>query len=331
MGRSFRLLDSIKIIGHYDHQFVASSMRRQHREGEVFTMTQGNGSIGWIGLGAMGGAMARRVAAAGFPLIVHDKRSEAMAPLEAMGASVASSAAAVAEAADIVFVCLASEEASLSVATEIFAVTDKPGIYVEHSTLTPRTMNQLAAMAAAAGVTFLDAPVSGSKVAREAGQLSVMVGGDDAAMARIRPILDTVGSKIFHLGAVGTGSVAKISNNLIALTNLLSVMQGLLLGVKQGIPMERLRDAVMAGTATSPIVAHVANLYISRSYRSTEAPEAIMRLVIKDLMLAKELADDSGVRIDLGLRAMEVWQEAVDAGLGETELFTMIDYLEGGR
>lgn len=280
--------------------------------------------IGWIGLGAMGGAMAKRVADAGFPIIVHDLRAEAMAPF----ATRAASAREVAEQADMVFVCLASEAASLAVAAEICAATSKPQVYVEHSTLTPRTMQQLAGMAAAAGIAFLDAPVSGSKVAREAGQLSVMVGGPDAAMARIRPVLETVGSKIFHLGAVGTGSVAKISNNLIALTNLLSVMQGLLLGVRNGIPMERLRDAVMAGTASSPIVAHVANLYISKSYRTTEAPEALLYLVIKDLMLAKELAEGSNLRMDLGLRAMEVWQEAVDAGLGETELFTMLDFLE---
>lgn len=280
--------------------------------------------IGWIGLGAMGGAMAKRVADAGFPLVVHDLRAEAMAPFAAS----ATSARDVAEQAEMVFVCLASEAASLAVAAEVFGAASKPAIYVEHSTLTPRAMAQLAAMAEAAGVTFLDAPVSGSKVAREAGKLSVMVGGPEDAMARIRPVLETVGSNIFHLGAVGTGSVAKISNNLIALTNLLSVMQGLLLGVRNGIPMERLRDAVMAGTASSPIVAHVANLYISKSYRTTEAPEAVLKLVIKDLMIAKELAEDSDVRIDLGLHAMDVWQEAVDAGLGETELFTMLDYLE---
>jgi 3-hydroxyisobutyrate dehydrogenase-like beta-hydroxyacid dehydrogenase len=280
--------------------------------------------IGWIGLGAMGGAMAKRVADAGFPIIVHDLRAEAMAPF----AERAASARETGERADMVFVCLASEAASLAVAAEIFAATSKPQIYVEHSTLTPRTMQQLAAMAEAAGVTFLDAPVSGNKVAREAGQLSVMVGGPDVAMERIRPVLETVGSKIFHLGAVGTGSVAKISNNLIALTNLLSVMQGLLLGVRNGIPMERLRDAVMAGTASSPIVASVANLYISKSYRTTDAPVALLNLVIKDLMLAKELAEGSNLRMDLGLRAMEVWQEAVDAGLGETELFTMLDFLE---
>lgn len=285
-------------------------------------------TIGWIGLGAMGGAMALRVANAGFPLTVYDVRAEAVKPLAAAGATAARDARAVAEQADMVFVCLASEEASLATAAEIFAAANKPQIYVEHSTLTPRTMNRIAGMAAGAGITFLDAPVSGSKVAREAGQLSVMVGGDEAAMARIRPVLDTVGSKIFHMGAVGTGSVAKISNNLIALTNLLSVMQGLLLGVRQGIAMDRLRDAVMAGTATSPIVAHVANLYISRSYRTTESPEALLKLVIKDLMLARELADDAGVRMDLGLKAMEVWQEAVDAGLGETELFTMLDFLD---
>ncbi len=284
--------------------------------------------IGWIGLGAMGGAMARRIVQAGHEVTVYDLRPEAITSLSADGARGASSVTDLAAQADMVFVCLASEAASLAVATEIFAASNKPDIYVEHSTLTPRTMKQLAEMALAAGVTFLDAPVSGSKVAREVGKLSVMVGGDDDAVARIRPILDCVGSNIFHLGAVGTGSVAKISNNLIALTNVLSVMQGLLLGVRNGIPMERLRDAVMAGTASSPIVQHIANLYISKSYRTTEAPEAVLKLVIKDLMLAKELAEDANLRMDLGLCAMDVWQEAIDAGLGDTELFTMLDFLE---
>jgi 3-hydroxyisobutyrate dehydrogenase len=285
--------------------------------------------VGWIGLGAMGGAMARAVARAGFPLTAHDKRDEAVAPLVAEGAKAATSAAAVAEQADIVFVCLASEAASLSVAEEVFAA-GRPGIYVEHSTLTPDAMQRLAAMADAAGWRFLDAPVSGSKQARDAGQLSVMIGGDEAAAERIRPIVQCYGSKIFHLGAVGTGSVAKLAHNLIALTSVMAIIEGLLLGVKQGIPMDRLRDAVMAGAAGNPVVAHVANLYISRAYRDPASAEAVMRLAIKDLQQAKQLAERSGLKVATATSALDSWQEAVDAGLGDHEIWAMLDHLEGG-
>ncbi|MGD9750579.1 MAG: NAD(P)-dependent oxidoreductase [Acidimicrobiia bacterium] len=288
------------------------------------------GRVGWVGLGGMGGPMAANVARAGFDLTVCDLRPDAVEPLRAMGAAVAPSAVATAAAADVLFVSLPERKVSEAVAAEVFAAppAERPQVYVELSTLSPSTMQGLAARAEAAGVAFLDVPVSGSVRARKEGTLAVMAGGDPAAFERIRPVLDAIGANVFLLGPVGSGSVAKIANNLIGLTNLVVVLEGLLLGVRNGLDMDELRDVVMTASGACPAVLGVAHQYRTRRYRDSAVPQAALRLAVKDLELAIELAASVGLPVRTATAALEAWREAADAGLAEAELFALLDHLE---
>lgn len=288
------------------------------------------GRVGWVGLGGMGAPMAANVARAGFDLTVCDLRPEATERLRALGAAVADSAVATAAAADVLFVSLPEKRVSEAVAAEVFGApaADRPQIYVELSTLLPATMQALAAQAEAAGVAFLDVPVSGSVRARNEGTLAVMAGGDEAAFERIRPVLDAIGANVYRLGPVGSGSVAKIANNLIGLTTLVTTMEGLLLGVRNGLDMDRLRDVVMTASGACPAVLGVAHQYRTRRYRESVTPQAALRLAVKDLELAIELAASVGLPVRTAAAALESWREASDAGLSEAELFGLLDHLE---
>lgn len=287
--------------------------------------------IGWVGLGGMGRPMAVNVINAGFDLTVCDLRPEPVAELAALGAATASHAIAVAAASDVLFVSLPNRAISEQVAAEVFGAADRPALYVELSTLSPSVMQSMAAQATAAHVGFLDAPVSGNVRARREGTLSVMVGGDASHFERIRPVLDAFGGNVFHLGAVGSGSIAKIANNLIGLTSLVTAMEGLLLGERAGLDLSRLRDVVMTASGASPQVLGVAHQHQTRRYRDSVTPQAALRLAVKDLELGVALAAEVGLPVRTAQAALELWRDAEHAGLGDVELFSLLDYLEGCR
>ncbi|MDH4146930.1 MAG: NAD(P)-dependent oxidoreductase [Acidimicrobiia bacterium] len=284
--------------------------------------------IGWVGLGGMGRPMAANVARGGLPLTVCDLRPEPVAELAGLGAAAAPDAAAVAAACEVLFVSLPDRAASEAVAAAVFGSANRPEVYVELSTLSPSTMRALAEQAAATGVTFLDSPVSGNVRARTEGTLSVMVGGPAAGFERIRAVLDLIGGNVFHLGDVGAGSVAKISNNLIALTSMMTAMEGLLLGIREGLDATVLRDVIMTASGASPQVLGAAHMYRTRRYRESTTPQAALRLARKDLELALELATECGLATPTARAAHATWLDAERAGLGEAEIWAMLDHLE---
>jgi 3-hydroxyisobutyrate dehydrogenase-like beta-hydroxyacid dehydrogenase len=272
--------------------------------------------------------MAANVARAGFALTVCDLRPEPVAELVALGAAAADRTEDVAAASDVVLVSLPNKAASKQVAAEVFGAPERPDIYVELSTLSPATMQHLAEGAEAAGTTFLDSPVSGNVRARNEGTLSVMAGGDADAFARVKPVLDAFGGNVFHLGPVGSGSVAKISNNLIGLTSMVTAMEGLLLGIRCGLDATQLRDVIMTASGAGPHVLGAAHQYRTRRYRESVTPQAALRLAVKDLELAVELAAEVGLPVRTAEAALGLWREAEAAGLGEAEIFALLDHLE---
>ncbi len=276
----------------------------------------------------MGRPMAANVARAGFELTVCDLRAEPVAELVGLGAASAENAVAVAAAADVLFVSLPNSSMSKQVAAEVFASSVRPSLYVELSTLSPTLMRGLAGQAAEVGVGFCDAPVSGNVRARRDGTLSVMVGGEPEAFERISPLLHAFGANVVHLGPVGAGSVAKIANNLIALTSLVTAMEGLLLGARAGLDFALLCEVVMTASGAGPQVLGVAHQQRSRRYRESTSPQAALRLAVKDLELGVELAAEVGLPVRTAQAALQTWREAEAAGLAEAEIFALLDYLE---
>jgi 3-hydroxyisobutyrate dehydrogenase-like beta-hydroxyacid dehydrogenase len=284
--------------------------------------------IGWVGLGGMGKPMAANVARGGFELTVCDLRPEPVDELVALGAVAAPSAHEVAAVCDVLLVSLPGPAASEQVLSDVLAGERRPDVYVELSTLLPSTMQALAGRAEAAGMAFLDVPVSGNIRARTEGTLAVMAGGDPAAFERIRAVLDTFGANVFLLGPVGAGSVAKLANNLIGLTTLVTAMEGMLLGMRNGLAADELRDVIMTASGACPAVLGVAHQHRTRRYRHEGSPQAAIRIVVKDLELVVELAAQVGLPVRTATAALESWREAAAAGLSDAEMFALLDHLE---
>lgn len=253
--------------------------------------------VGFIGLGAMGRPMAERLLERGFPLTVCPHRNRGpVEVLAARGAAVALDPAGVAAAADVVITMVPDapqlEEAVLG--PRGLAAGAHPGLtLIDMSTVPPAASRRIGARLAEAGVAMLDAPVSGGPKRAAEGSLSIMVGGDPEALARVRPVLDALGSRIVHLGPLGMGEVAKLANNVLLAGVLVANSEALAFGVKAGIPAKTLREVLLAGTATNWILEHwLPQNVLQGVYEPAGFALSLMR---KDLSAALATARELGV------------------------------------
>lgn len=204
--------------------------------------------IGFIGLGFMGHGMAKNIRAGGYDLWVRGRSNRApIDSLLAMGAQEAASAKAMAETCDIIHICLSNSpqiEAIFHDADGILAGA-RPGlIVIDTSTADPASTEKLAAELAAKGGHFVDAPLGGTPVQAESGQLSAMLGCDVAVLEQVRPVIDCWASKITHIGPVGSGHKMKLLMNLISLSYAALYSEMLVLGAKTGISPQTIREVI---------------------------------------------------------------------------------------
>lgn len=193
--------------------------------------------VGFIGLGSMGGAIARRMAAVQ-ALLVHDLRSDAVVALVAAGATAASSVAELASHTSMVLVCLPTSDDVRSVIfgdDGLAGGMDAGGLIVDMTTGDPVATRAMAADLEARDITLVDAPVSGGPQGADEGTLAIMVGGPDAAFARCAPVLRTVSPNVIHTGGVGAGHTMKLVNNMISAGNRVVAMEAVSLGVRNGL------------------------------------------------------------------------------------------------
>jgi 3-hydroxyisobutyrate dehydrogenase-like beta-hydroxyacid dehydrogenase len=268
--------------------------------------------------------MARRVLEGGHGLVVTDTRRTAAADLEAAGAAWAPTAAAVAGSSEGV-VCL-----SLPGPAEVEAVvaevleTARPGtVIVDLSTNSLGTVRRLHAEAAAAGVHYLDAPVSGGSPAAEAGTLAVMVGGDADVYERVRPVLECFGTKLTYLGEAGSGTLVKLVNNAVFLCGSLLFQEGLVLATKAGMDPATLVP-VLRGASSAPFTGMAAGL-LGRRF---EPALFALALAEKDIALALESARALGVPMPVAATAHQTYLEALSAGHGGEQFFATLQAIE---
>jgi 2-hydroxymethylglutarate dehydrogenase len=283
--------------------------------------------IGFIGIGQMGVHMSRHIQAAGYGLVVHDANRDAAAPLIAAGAEWADTPRTVAEACRIVITCLPTPQ----IVEEVVYGTDgiRSGwqtgdIYIDMSTNAPSTVRRIAEDAGAVGVGVLDAPVSGGTRGAEAGTLTVMVGGDPDILERARPVLEPMANKIFHVGDVGCGNVAKLVNNMIGLACNSICAEGFVLGVKGGIDPQVLYDLLTISTANNWSLQQ----YPNTVFRGNFAPGFKVALAHKDIGLAIGLADEYGVPVPVARVVKADLAETVEAGRAENGVDAVILSLE---
>jgi 3-hydroxyisobutyrate dehydrogenase-like beta-hydroxyacid dehydrogenase len=283
--------------------------------------------VGFIGIGQMGIHMARHIQEAGHSLVVRDVNRDSAAPLLKTGAQWAGSPEEMARACGTVITCLPTPQIVEEVVhggQGLRSGWKRGDIYIDMSTNSPSLIRRIAEDAGAMGVAVLDAPVSGGTRGAEAGTLTIMVGGDAAALELVRPVLEPMANKIFHLGAVGCGNVAKLVNNMIGLTCNSACAEGFVLGVKAGIDPQMLYDLLTISTANNWSLQQ----YPRTVFKGNFAPGFKVALAHKDINLAIGLAEEHGLPVRLARAVRQDLAETVEAGRGDQGVDAVILALE---
>jgi len=251
-------------------------------------------NLGFVGLGVMGGRVAKRLLDAGHQVTGYNRTRSKASWLVDEGLILVGTPRAVAEASQTTFT-MVSDTAALQAVVEgpdgILAGLGPGKVYVDMSTVSPRATRELATRVAMTGAAMLDAPVSGSVATLESGQLSIMVGGEDAVLARVRPVLMAIGPKVIHVGGNGQAMLMKTAINLNLAVQLTAFSEGLLIAEKGGIPRDVAIQSMLASVIASPSLAY-------RAPFVAELPKEAwfdVRMMQKDLQLALETGREAGV------------------------------------
>ena len=282
------------------------------------------GKVGFIGLGAMGGPIARNLIKADVPLVVHDIDASKTAKLNAEVASSAKDVASKTERT-ILIVETTDQAQSVIAGADGIIQSAKPGhIVVCMSTIDPFAARALAETLKAKGIAMIDAPVSGGTVRAQSGELSVIVGGDAAVVAKCKDLFDIMGSKTFHVGPLGHGLAMKLVNNMLVQVNMVAVAEALVLGVKAGLDPKTIYEVVRVSTGTSSAFERGAARMLGRDF----SPGGTVDISFKDQELETGFAKQLGAPLLLANVSQQVYQMARAAGLGKQDGSAIIQVLE---
>ena len=273
--------------------------------------------IGFVGLGAMGMGIVPRLIAAGHSVTGWNRTQSKAEPLLKLGMGWANSPREVAAQSDFVFSIVTDAAAVQSVALGpggIIAGLKKGGVYLDMSTIAPDASRAVAAEFAKAGLTMLDAPISGSTVTLTEGKASIMVGGDRSAFDRAQPVLLAIGPKATYIGGNGLAVQMKLAINLVLMVEVIAFGEGVALAEKGGVAREVAVDAMLKSVVASPVLGYRGPFILEG--KMPVVPLADVALQQKDMTLVLELGRKMGVPVPLAAAANEMMNACRGLGLG---------------
>ncbi len=278
--------------------------------------------LGYVGLGNMGGALARRLMR-GHALRVFDLRPEVMETFAAEGATPAQGPRALAEGCDVVMTCLpTSDEVEDAVFGEdgIAAGIDEGGIIADMTTGDPNATRRMADELKARGITLIDAPVSGGPHGAEAGTIAIMVGASEADYAICLALFQTISPNVFHAGPVGAGHVMKLVNNMVAASVRAVTFEAVVMGVKNGLDLATCADILHKSSGRS----YTTEITLPGLVAGHHAANFTMGLMHKDVRLATQLGLDSGAPMLISNLVREIFQTAINEFGAEADVNMLI-------
>jgi 3-hydroxyisobutyrate dehydrogenase len=291
--------------------------------------------VGFIGLGNMGGPMARNLLKAGHELKAFDLSEKAVTGLVEAGATKAANASDAARDVEFVVTMLPAGEHVRSVylgPDGLIAVAAKGTVFIDSSTIDVPSARETIAAAEKAGMQMVDAPVSGGVGGAEAGTLTFMVGGTTDAFGKAKPLLEQMGKNIFHAGAAGNGQVAKVCNNMILGISMIGVSEAFVLGEKLGLDAQTLFDisSTASGqcwsmTSYCPVPGPVPTSPANRGY----APGFTAAMMLKDLRLAQDASKTARTPTPLGAQAAQLYALMEAAGEENLDFSGVIKLIRG--
>jgi 3-hydroxyisobutyrate dehydrogenase len=291
-------------------------------------------TIAFIGVGNMGGPMARNLVKAGHDVRAFDLSAAVLEPVISAGAKKAASANEAVKDADVVITMLPAGHHVKAVHLEkgILSVAKKGALLIDSSTIDIDSARAVHEAAEEAGFDFLDAPVSGGVGGAEAGTLTFMCGGSDRAFERAKPILEKMGKKIAHAGGAGAGQAAKICNNMMLGISMIGTCEAMALGEKLGLEAQKLFDIMSTSSGQSwslttycPVPGPVPTSPANRDYAGGFATA----LMLKDLKLAQAAAQSSGAVTPLGAEAAQLYALFAANGHAGVDFSGIIRMLRG--
>lgn len=284
--------------------------------------------IGFIGLGLMGKPMARNLAGAGAEMIVHNRSQAPVGEMVAEGMTPGRSPKGVAEQADIVICMLtdtpAVEKVIMGADDGVIAGLAPETLIIDMSTSKVPATRTMAEAIEAKGGLYVDAPVSGGTIGAESGTLTIMAGGTDAAFARALPILEVLGQKITHVGAVGAGQVAKAANQVIVGLNIGAIAEALTLAKRAGVDTAKVREALGGGFADSRVL----EVHGQRMVDDTFTPGARSTVQRKDMDQAIELAEELGLKLPATCLSRDLYDWLIENGGADLDHAALIKAID---
>jgi 3-hydroxyisobutyrate dehydrogenase-like beta-hydroxyacid dehydrogenase len=281
--------------------------------------------VAFLGLGIMGRSMAANLVKAGHEVAIWNRTPGK----NVEGARVAASPADAAAGVEVVWMCVSDTSAVEQVlfgadgAAEVLAA-HSGAIIADSSTISPSATLRFAERVKARGIDYVDAPMTGSKIAAEAGSLIFMVGGSDAALARLQPLFQAMGKQVFHMGETGKGQATKLVMNLQIALIFEGFAEALTLAAKLGVNVEKLLPLIQASMVRSGVVDYKAPFILQRDF----SPNFPLRLMLKDIRLALDAAREARVRLP-GLEAVEeVYDVAAEEGQQDLDYASTLTLLE---
>jgi 3-hydroxyisobutyrate dehydrogenase len=286
--------------------------------------------IALLGLGTMGRGMALNLLKAGFPLTVYNRTRAKAEALAAAGADVAETPARAAENATVVLAMLADDQASRAawLGTDgALAAMQSGSVVVECSTLSPDWVSELNDAARDRGLSMVEAPVTGSRVQAETGQLNLLVGAENEVLASVTPVLRSISKEILHLGPVGSGAQLKLINNFLCAVQVTSFAEALAWIERTGLNRDAALEFLKKGAPGSGILAAMADRMTRRTYEVN----FLLRLMAKDLRYACAAAASRGVALSMAEPAQAMFDQAQQQGHGEKDMSAVVEIVRGDR
>jgi 3-hydroxyisobutyrate dehydrogenase len=287
--------------------------------------------IAFLGLGRMGGGMAARLLGAGHRVTVYNRTPARAEPLVRAGATLASTPRGACDGADAVVAMTADDVSSralwLGADGALAAEAAPSALAIECSTLSHEWALELACAAAARGLRYIDAPVTGLPEAAAAGELTLLVGAAKEDLEAARPLLDRLATRVIHFGPVGAGTVYKLVVNLIGAVQIASAAEGLALAESAGLELARVVDAIATGQAASPQVVRNTRRMIEGEFDRNVVFTPVLRL--KDIEYALRLADSLGVATPFGAAARAAFRRLIELGAGTQHEARVIEVARG--
>ncbi len=285
--------------------------------------------IGFIGLGIMGSRMAENLIKAGHQLLVYNRTESKAKPLVEQGAELANSPVDVARQVSILITMLGDPQAveAMAFGEQGFLNAMKPkSLWVDSSTVNPSFSHRMAEEASKRQVRFVDAPVAGSKIPAEKGQLLFLAGGSDADVHELQPLFDVMGSKTIHAGENGMGTSLKMVFNLLLGEIMLAFSEGLVLGQSLGLDRDRLFEILSQSAVVAPFTISKREKIQGGTYEA----DFPLQWMQKDLQLASQTAYERGVALPAVNEIKEIYALAMQAGLAGKDFSAIYSFLSKG-